>query len=247
MNFRTIASSAAIGIALFAATPGIAAQETSCTSKLAKLSATQKTFEAQLASIPQNLTIDGEKKPNRLYEQIMLENISALAEISQLRQECAQNASTFQTSKPQQINHLRAEIAALKNLVADLALENKKLSGLIEQLSRNSALMPTISPCDDRKQILMRKLDSLHSLGYDASHPDVVNISRQLETIAADCAADPPFMTAEEACVSRAADIEKKLDQLKSLGYKDGHPDIKNIKRQLETVGDECSVSSSKG
>ena len=244
MNFRTIASSAAIGAALFTATPGIAAQETSCISKLTKLSATQKTFEAQLASIPQNLTIDGEKKPNRLYEQIMLENITILSEIQRTKARCA--AGDTETNAVT-LASLRDEITSLKSLVAELALENKKLGGLIEQLSRNSALMPTISPCDDRKQILMRKLDSLHSLGYDASHPDVVNISRQLETIAVDCAADPSFITAEEACASRAIDMEKRLDTLRSLGYKDGHPDIKNIIRQLETVGDECSVSSSKG
>ena len=34
----------------------------------------------------------------------------------------------------------------------------------------------------------------------------------------------------------RLADLQKKLDKLYSLGYKDLHPDVRNLKRQLESV-----------
>lgn len=34
----------------------------------------------------------------------------------------------------------------------------------------------------------------------------------------------------------RITDIKKKLDQLKTLGYKDRHPDVVNVKRQLDAV-----------
>ena len=256
MSFKIYLLSAAISTALFAPTSGAHAQDIPCTTKLAALTATQKTFEAQLDSIPQNISVEGKTKGNRLYEQIMLENITILSEIRRIKTHCnskgattdaATDADTDADTDATTVASLQSEITILKGLVAELSLENKKLNILMEQLSDKITSAKAISPCDERQQILATKLDELRSLGYDAAHPDIINVSLQLDAVAHKCSAEPNLMNASGSCIMRLTTIEKKLDQLMSLGYRDNHPDIINISRQLKTAGDECSVSSSKG
>jgi len=243
MKFGILISIAIISVAcVFPA--NASAHEQTCNQELAQLTARQKTFEKQLASIPQNLEADGKIRPNRLYEQIMLENITALSRIKSLKQKCENTPQIAGFETNQILTDMRSELSLLKTLVAELTLENRKLSNLIERLSENTKLSKTSSPCTERKQLLTKKLDALKSLGYDPNHPDIINVSHQLDAVTDDCAPQPETMTANEICLARTAEVKIKLDQLRSLGFKDDHPDIKNVTRQLEAVGNECLAAS---
>lgn len=44
----------------------------------------------------------------------------------------------------------------------------------------------------------------------------------------------------DAGCESRIIELERKLDQFVTLGYRDGHPDVKGVKIQIEKLEAEC-------
>jgi len=87
------------------------------------------------------------------------------------------------------IASMRSEITNLKTIVADLAAQNDRLSGLVEKLIAQNLPADAEAPCAERQQALTSKLDQLKSLGYKDNHPDMINVTRQMDTVASECQA----------------------------------------------------------
>lgn len=47
-------------------------------------------------------------------------------------------------------------------------------------------------------------------------------------------------VAAKQECLSRLDGLRKKRDNLRSLGLKDGHPDVANLSGLITSVGKEC-------
>jgi len=225
-----------------------------CLTRSAELQSVLGTLEKQLKNVP--LTIKKTAPTNemftRLYEQVMLENIRLISQISDYEVQCQNEAKTAQqpTGVPESetvVAALRTEIAAVKNLVADLLVENKKLSKLVEKLTaQNASYIETsmASPCNGRKDALQKKSDMLKNRGYNNVHPDARNTAAQLGDIKATCESASED-TGISPCMTRLHKLQMELDKLKGLGLKEQHPDIRNIERQIENARADCGPEAS--
>jgi len=212
------------------------------------------TLERQLESVPQTIkgTVPTSETFNQLYEQVMLQNIRLISQISGHEVRCQSETKAAQqpigeTESETIVAALRTEIATLKNLVVDLSVENKKLSELVGKLTAQNVPYtetPMVSPCNERTDALQKKLDTLRGLGYDNAHPDIRNITLGLEGVKATCQ-DTLEDTATSPCMTRLHELQMKHDKLKGLGLKEQHPDIRNIERQIENARAECDPKAS--
>jgi TolA-binding protein len=137
---------------------------------------------------------------------------------------------------------LRDQINTLNSLVLDLSVENKRLSGLIEQMmANNSTANEKTTPCSARMRTLQNRLDAIKALGYGSTHPDKMATQQQLETVQTECAAEQTATNTLDACINRITATKKKLDQLLVLGYTTKHPDVVNVTSLLKSLRSTCA------
>lgn len=228
-----------------------------CENTLAQKQATLATLEEAVKQVPAQLTT---ATPNRLYEQLMLENTNTLGQIAAMEKRCdALSDTPVQTAEAPKpaasdaqsdtnlVDTLRNQVSALQTIVANLSAENKRLTALVDKLTEaNNTLTGAapVSPCEQRIAALNKKLDRLYSFGSDDAHPDIRHIKAQLKEVETNCSEAPDQMNASNSCLTRMTDLERKRDSLKSLGYLETHPDVRNIERQLDKVRQECTLAS---
>jgi len=167
-----------------------------CMAEKDALLAKQQVFDQQLQNVPSTINQPAIQVPNRLYEQLMLESITAARQISALEASCT-NPTTALTDTPQNTDKagdivlaLRGEIDMLKTLVADLSVENRKLSALVAKLGAQS-VVPTHADlplsCVDDYLTAVEKREKLKSHGYLDNHPDIRSLSKHIRDVKSDC------------------------------------------------------------
>ncbi|MBL4837128.1 MAG: hypothetical protein JKY34_06075 [Kordiimonadaceae bacterium] len=129
-------------------------------------------------------------------EQLMVDHATALAALQLAKLQCssmsAQGATTQKSATKTRVTKLEKQVASLTETVAKLTTENTALIEIISKLTASpkdeKADFNSLN-CLDRKASLIEKLDSLKSLGFKKSHPDISNVERQLKKIEAECPA----------------------------------------------------------
>lgn len=101
----------------------------------------------------------------------------------------AQQADLETRQLKAQITNLQDEVRRLTEMTLQMQLQlnaiaNNLLSGnQVAVLGEETA----ITNCQNRLNSLQQKRDSLATFGFQAKHPDVVNVTRQMETIEREC------------------------------------------------------------
>jgi hypothetical protein len=161
-----------------------------CEAQLTELKIAQTTLEKQLKVVPAKLE-DG--SVNRLYEQLMLENISNLALISAQAARCANGATAETTASTTKA--VAKDVDALRESVAALKVETERLAEVVALLRQqlvdeNTLTDNSLSPCEQRIHELQSKLDGLRSLGYLETHPDNVTVKSQIDSLNKECSSE---------------------------------------------------------
>jgi cell division protein FtsB len=90
----------------------------------------------------------------------------------------------------------QARIQALEAEVAALKIQNAELSGRLDELRAllSTKVMPLVAAgatpeveCRERLGDLVRKRDTLYTMGLQERHPDVVNMTAQIKAVSEEC------------------------------------------------------------
>jgi hypothetical protein len=107
-----------------------------CEASLDDLRTAHTILTKQAQEVPKTIKTAAAKPiVNRLYEQVMLENIQLLSQISDVKADCeAQNKTATNTnSQSSLVAELRAEIKTMRGTIADLVVQNRKLTDMLER------------------------------------------------------------------------------------------------------------------
>ncbi len=141
---------------------------------------------------------------------------------------------------------LEQKVATMQVQIHELTVINKQIRSQITQLSPAEKFDNLA--CNDRALALQEKLDQLQKLGFKNSHPDVHNVTRQLENLDTECLNNDQSDETSDTlvnlgCEARITKLRQEKDTQLALGFQPTHPDILSMNKLIDKISSECSPS----